>query len=259
MNSTGLNRIFQTTECPPHSVLRDYVGEQLDADQTHEVEAHLIDCQLCSNVVDSMQTLPDLTFSASEKTILRKLDQQQTQATPFFARKSTRLTALSALAASILLLFVVRIALAPESQWDRIQGMDGVYTESMSTSRAGQLSAGPSDTLSNYDLALKAYGEQKWTDAIALLSTDLSDSANISLSGEAYLRAGAYCQAAAHYAYMFRLGYISNQAIVCYSLALIGMDDIAKAREVLAMYNPDEGTEFGTQISTIRSWPEFSR
>jgi hypothetical protein len=46
--------IFTTTACPTQQQLLDYVQGRLSAEQQHEVELHLADCDMCSEAVEGL-------------------------------------------------------------------------------------------------------------------------------------------------------------------------------------------------------------
>ncbi|PWV51782.1 anti-sigma factor [Chitinophaga sp. S165] len=49
--------IFTTTACPTQQQLLDYVEGRLSAEQQHEVELHLADCEMCSEAVEGLSAI----------------------------------------------------------------------------------------------------------------------------------------------------------------------------------------------------------
>ncbi|MCW3466887.1 anti-sigma factor family protein [Chitinophaga nivalis] len=53
------NDIFVTTGCPSQQQLLDYVQGKLTAEEQHEVEMHLADCELCSDALEGLASIRD--------------------------------------------------------------------------------------------------------------------------------------------------------------------------------------------------------
>jgi hypothetical protein len=53
------NDIFVTTGCPSQQQLLDYVQGKLTAEEQHEVEMHLADCELCSDALEGLAAIKD--------------------------------------------------------------------------------------------------------------------------------------------------------------------------------------------------------
>jgi Putative zinc-finger len=53
------NDIFVTTGCPTQQQLLDYVQGKLTAEEQHEVEMHLSDCELCSDALEGLSAIKD--------------------------------------------------------------------------------------------------------------------------------------------------------------------------------------------------------
>ncbi|CAL1517546.1 zf-HC2 domain-containing protein [Chitinophaga sp. MM2321] len=53
------NDIFVTTGCPTQQQLLDYVQGKLTAEEQHEVEMHLADCELCSEAIEGLAAIKD--------------------------------------------------------------------------------------------------------------------------------------------------------------------------------------------------------
>ncbi|MBW8687655.1 anti-sigma factor family protein [Chitinophaga rhizophila] len=51
--------IFTTTTCPTQQQLLDYVQGRLTADEQHEVELHLADCDMCSEAVEGLSAFKE--------------------------------------------------------------------------------------------------------------------------------------------------------------------------------------------------------
>ena len=54
-----ISHIFSSSHCPSEKELLDYVKNRLFASKKHLVEAHLADCEMCSDYVDGLSLLPD--------------------------------------------------------------------------------------------------------------------------------------------------------------------------------------------------------
>ncbi|TSA26652.1 MAG: hypothetical protein D4R67_07515 [Bacteroidetes bacterium] len=55
--SDNLHTIFSDSECPTHEELKAYLDHQLSADKRHRIEAHLADCELCSDELEGLTRL----------------------------------------------------------------------------------------------------------------------------------------------------------------------------------------------------------
>lgn len=53
------NDIFVTTSCPTQQQLLDYVQGKLTAEEQHEVEMHLSDCELCSDAMEGLSAIKE--------------------------------------------------------------------------------------------------------------------------------------------------------------------------------------------------------
>ncbi|PSL46168.1 putative zinc finger protein [Chitinophaga niastensis] len=53
------NDIFVTTGCPSQQQLLDYVQGKLTAEEQHEVEIHLADCELCSEALEGLTAIKE--------------------------------------------------------------------------------------------------------------------------------------------------------------------------------------------------------
>lgn len=58
MNSK-LNIIFSESGCPADGVLQKYLNGELSHSQKHDVEKHLIDCEMCSDELEGLQLMQD--------------------------------------------------------------------------------------------------------------------------------------------------------------------------------------------------------
>lgn len=70
--------LFTATQCPPQQQLLDYVQNRLTAEQRHEVELHLADCEMCSEAVEGLSTIAQqdeipAMVKVMKKQLLRKL------------------------------------------------------------------------------------------------------------------------------------------------------------------------------------------
>ena len=46
--------LFTATQCPTQQQLLDYVQGRLSPEQQHEVELHLMDCEMCSEAIEGL-------------------------------------------------------------------------------------------------------------------------------------------------------------------------------------------------------------
>lgn len=53
------NDIFSTTRCLSQQQLLNYVQGKLTAEEQHEVEMHLSDCELCSDALEGLEAIKD--------------------------------------------------------------------------------------------------------------------------------------------------------------------------------------------------------
>jgi len=54
-----LHKIFSKTECPSEEILQKYLKNKLSMEEKHLVEKHLIDCEICSDVLEGMSLVSD--------------------------------------------------------------------------------------------------------------------------------------------------------------------------------------------------------
>lgn len=54
-----LNTIFSKSDCPAEGILQKYLDGKLTHEQRHEVEKHLIDCEMCSDELEGLRLLND--------------------------------------------------------------------------------------------------------------------------------------------------------------------------------------------------------
>lgn len=71
--------IFDKTSCPSIETLRNYYLKELDKNEMREVELHLIDCEMCNDVLDGLAEMkhPDKTGLYTNE-IEQKLNQAKT-------------------------------------------------------------------------------------------------------------------------------------------------------------------------------------
>ncbi len=55
----NLHTILSDSGCPPQQVLEDYFFGRLTEEEMHRVERHLVDCELCSDVVEGLAAMQD--------------------------------------------------------------------------------------------------------------------------------------------------------------------------------------------------------
>src|SRR5512133_1529956 len=55
--SDNLHTIFSGSECPPHSVLKDYFLRKLTEEEMYRVEQHLVDCEMCTDELEGLSKM----------------------------------------------------------------------------------------------------------------------------------------------------------------------------------------------------------
>ncbi len=55
----NLHTIFSGSGCPTHQQLRDYVDGRLSDSEKHRIEAHLVDCEMCSDEIEGLSLMKD--------------------------------------------------------------------------------------------------------------------------------------------------------------------------------------------------------
>jgi len=99
------NNIFEHTDCISEETLLKYISNKLSSAEKHEVEKHLIDCDMCSDAAEGLQMLGDkkkisnITSELNQKIQNRAGEKKQGKVI-FLQQYRTQL----ALAASIILL-----------------------------------------------------------------------------------------------------------------------------------------------------------
>ena len=66
--------IFNTTECPSDALLLRYVKETISKEDKRTVELHLIDCEMCSDMVEGYQRIHPQQISDNIKSIELNID-----------------------------------------------------------------------------------------------------------------------------------------------------------------------------------------
>jgi len=66
--------IFKTTECPSDALLLSYVKETISVEDKRLVEMHLIDCEMCNDIVEGYQLMHPSKISSNIKSIELKID-----------------------------------------------------------------------------------------------------------------------------------------------------------------------------------------
>ena len=54
-----IKNIFNHTECLSEDMLTKYISGKLSPAQKHELEKHLLDCEMCSDAVEGMSMISD--------------------------------------------------------------------------------------------------------------------------------------------------------------------------------------------------------
>lgn len=95
--------IYNSSECIPEQTMFSYIDKKLSPKEEHEVEKHLIDCELCS---DALEGLSSTTNRTRITTIKKEVDYRLSHS---FQKKETKIVSFNiktvfAIAASVLLL-----------------------------------------------------------------------------------------------------------------------------------------------------------
>jgi tetratricopeptide (TPR) repeat protein len=97
--SNKVKNIFGSTDCLSEQMLRDYAGKKLSPEKMHQVEKHLVDCELCSDALEGYLLMGDTEiFSEKLKEIYSFIDKKNDN------KKIVQLRYWYAAAASILLI-----------------------------------------------------------------------------------------------------------------------------------------------------------
>jgi hypothetical protein len=67
--------IFETTECPSDALLLSYVKETISKEDKRLVELHLIDCDMCNDMVEGYQRMSPTQIESNIKSIKVNIDQ----------------------------------------------------------------------------------------------------------------------------------------------------------------------------------------
>lgn len=54
-----INNIFEHTDCLSEEILTKYISDKLSPAEKHEMEKHLIDCEMCSDAVEGLSVISD--------------------------------------------------------------------------------------------------------------------------------------------------------------------------------------------------------
>lgn len=55
-NTSDLTHIFKLADCPSDDLLISYVQHKLSAEKSRNIEMHLVDCEICSDMVEGLQS-----------------------------------------------------------------------------------------------------------------------------------------------------------------------------------------------------------
>ncbi len=72
-----VNNIFEHTDCISEEMLTKYISNKLSPGEKHEVEKHLIDCEMCSDAVEGLQMMasPQPSPKEREQTARKAIDE----------------------------------------------------------------------------------------------------------------------------------------------------------------------------------------
>ena len=74
------NNIFEHTDCLSEEMLTKYLSDKLSPAEKHEVEKHLIDCEMCSDAVEGLKMIADKNKISGITSELNKKIQQRVEA-----------------------------------------------------------------------------------------------------------------------------------------------------------------------------------
>ena len=57
--SNNWDKIFEGYECPDNKMLQDYLDGKLPAKEKHQIERHLVDCEMCSDELEGLMLMND--------------------------------------------------------------------------------------------------------------------------------------------------------------------------------------------------------
>jgi hypothetical protein len=68
------NDIFKLTECPSDADLLAYVSNEVNAEDKRKIELHLIDCEMCNDMVEGYQRMDPTQIETNIKSLEAKID-----------------------------------------------------------------------------------------------------------------------------------------------------------------------------------------
>lgn len=252
---TGSNPIFQSSSCIDIDQLRAYMAQKTSHEQTHQIEAHLIDCELCSNLLEVLPELSDDTLSESSQSIFKKAgiieSGEGAKVIPFFARKKAIRRALSSIAATITLFVVVSFLL-------RSPSLDQIIAENASTHSPVDVRTGAPDTeqppvIITYvpTTVAELIKLGKYNGALDILGNSQDEEAQL-FRGECFLRMGDYAAAVEQYN-LILIKYKDRHPGASLNLALaqIGLGKVKEGRYRLETIASDTSDDYRIQAKSI--------
>ncbi|TWV99485.1 anti-sigma factor family protein [Chitinophaga pinensis] len=99
--------IFTTTACPTQQQLLDYVQGRMTAEEKHEVELHLADCEMCSEAVEGLSA-----FKEKEKipVLLRQMKWQMLRKLRTNKRRKHQMAYFTELAIIVIVILFILLA-----------------------------------------------------------------------------------------------------------------------------------------------------
>lgn len=114
--TTDLHTIFSDSGCPSSDDLRSYLDNRLTDEEKHRIEAHLADCELCSDELEGLSLLSDPDQLPA---IVEELDQRIAARRFRILRLRPRLILAAAAALAVLLIsviFIFRFVVLPHQE-----------------------------------------------------------------------------------------------------------------------------------------------
>ena len=114
--NNNLHKIFSESGCPSSSTLQAYLDNKLSGNDKHLIEAHLVDCEMCSDELEGLSLLKD---KEKLRDIVEEIKAQTTkkQAKVFHLNLRNRILAAAAVIVLVAgLVFIIKNVLVTEEK-----------------------------------------------------------------------------------------------------------------------------------------------
>lgn len=160
-----INHIFSASDCSSEEVLLLYVSGKLNREQTHAIESHLADCEMCSDYVEGLILLQNPErIKAIVETLNRKID-DVTGKKPVARFPDVRI--ISAAAAVLVVLLIATFLVWKPFSHNR-QAVEVAHQEHLKSEKSPEIVAEESDILSESVVTGKS-----WQKAAPPITTDM--------------------------------------------------------------------------------------